>query len=77
MQTKNRKIKKEELELWKKVTEHEEILGQYSTSVEENIIKQKELIIKKEFLNRGYIIKKIKNKKSLNFINSLQIVRSM
>ena len=27
MQTKNRKIKKEELELWKKVTEHDKLLG--------------------------------------------------
>ena len=34
---------------------------------------KKELIIKKEFLNRGYIIKKIKNKKSLNFIKKLII----
>ena len=41
MQTKNRKIKKEELELWKKVTEHDEVIGQYTTSVEENINQQK------------------------------------
>ena len=41
MQTKNRKIKKEELELWKKVTEHDEMIGQYTTSVEENTIQQK------------------------------------
>ena len=41
MQTKNRKIKKEELELWKKVTEHDKVIGQYTTSVEENIIQQK------------------------------------
>ena len=41
MQTKNRKIKKEELELWKKVTEHDKIIGQYTTSVEEKIIQQK------------------------------------
>ena len=41
MQTKNRKIKKEELELWKKVTEHDKILGQYTTSVEENTVQQK------------------------------------
>ena len=34
---------------------------------------KKELIIKREFLNRGYIIKKIKNKKSLNFIKKLII----
>ena len=38
MQTKKRKIKKEELELWKKVTEHDKILGQYTNSVEEKII---------------------------------------
>ena len=38
MQTKNRKIKKEELELWKKVTEHDKMIGQYTNSVEENII---------------------------------------
>ena len=41
METKNRKIKKEELELWKKVTEHDQILGQYTTSVEENKVQQK------------------------------------
>ena len=38
MQTKNRKINKEELELWKKVTEHDKIMGQYANSVEEKII---------------------------------------
>ena len=41
MQTKNRKINKEELELWKKVTEHDEVIGQYTNTVEENIIPQK------------------------------------
>ena len=51
MQTKNRKIRKDELELWKKVTEHDEILGQYSTSVEENIIKQKAPITSKRNKN--------------------------
>ena len=47
MQTKNRKIKKEELELWKKVTEHDKVLGQYTTSVEENIIHNPSPIISK------------------------------
>ena len=47
MQTKNRKIKKEELELWKKVTEHDCVIGQYTTSVEENIIQQKIYITSK------------------------------
>ncbi len=44
MHTKNRKIKKEELELWKKVTEHDKVIGKYTTSVEENIIQQKTTI---------------------------------
>ena len=47
MQTKNRKIKKEELELWKKATEHDKMLGQYTTLVEENTIQQKNPIISK------------------------------
>ena len=71
MQTKNRKIKKEELELWKKVTEHDKVIGQYTTSVEENIIQQKISIttkknkdnlkvkdIKRSFLKQDYQINK-------------------
>ena len=71
MQTKNRKIKKEELELWKKVTEHDKIIGQYTTSVEENIIQQKPPItskmnkdnskvkdIKRSFFKQDYQINK-------------------
>ena len=34
---------------------------------------RKELLIKKQFINKGYIIKKIQNKKSLNFIKKLAI----
>ena len=48
MQTKNRKIKEEELELWKKVTEHDTIIGRYATSVEENIVHQKTSITSKK-----------------------------
>ena len=71
MQTKNRKIKKEELELWKKVTEHDQILGQYTTSVEENKVQQKTPItskinndnskvegIKRSFFKQDYQINK-------------------
>ena len=47
MQTKNRKVKKEELELWKKVTEHDKMIGQYTTSVEDNIIQKNSPIISK------------------------------
>ena len=41
-------MKKEELELWKKVTEHDTIIGQYATSVEENITQQKTSIASKK-----------------------------
>ena len=47
IQRKNRKIKREELELWKKVTKHDKLLGQYSTSVEEKNIQQKPSITPK------------------------------
>ncbi len=47
IQRKNRKIKREELELWKKVTKHDKLLGQYSTSVEEKNIQQKPSIAPK------------------------------
>ena len=71
MQTKNRKIKKEELELWKEVTEHDKIIGQYTTSVEESIVQQKPPInskinkdnakvkdIKRSFIKQDYQINK-------------------
>ena len=71
MQRKNRQIKKEELELWKKVTEHDKLIGQYTTSVEENIIQQKISItakknkdnlkvkdIKRSFIKQDYKINK-------------------
>ena len=71
MQTKNRKIKKEELELWKKVTEHDEVIGQYTTSFEENKIEKKAPIttrmnkdnskekdIKRSFIKQDYQINK-------------------
>ena len=71
MQTKNRKIKKEELELWKKVTEHDKILGQYTTAVEVNKVQQKTPItskinndnskvndIKRSFFKQDYQINK-------------------
>ena len=71
MQIKNRKIKKEELELWKKVTEHDEVIGQYTTSFEENKIEKKAPIttrmnkdnskekdIKRSFIKQDYQINK-------------------
>ena len=36
MQKKNRKINKEELELWKLVTQNDKVLGKYTNNVEEN-----------------------------------------
>ena len=41
MQSKNRKINKEELELWKLVTKNDKVIGKYKTNVEETRIKKK------------------------------------
>ena len=71
MQTKNRKIKKEELELWKKVTQHDKVLGEYTTTVEESRVSKKPLMtsrmnndnskvkeIKRSVYGQGYQINK-------------------
>ena len=71
MQTKNRKIKKEELELWKKVTQHDKVLGEYTTTVEESRVSKKPLmtsrmnndnskvrVIKGSFFKQDYQINK-------------------
>ena len=73
MQTKNRKIKKEELELWKKVTKHDKVIGQYTTSVEENIIQQKISITSKK--NKDNL--KVKDIKRSFFKQDYQINRRM
>ena len=73
MQTKNRKIKKEELELWKKVTEHDKMLGQYTTSVEENIIQQKKPITSKVNKDNS----KVKDIKRIFFKQDFQINKRM
>ena len=73
MQTKNRKIKKEELELWKKVTEHDTVIGQYTTSVEENIIQQKISITAKK--NKDNL--KVKDIKRSFFKQDSQINKRM
>ena len=73
MQTKNRKIKKEELELWKKVTEHDKILGQYTTSVEENTVQQKLPITSKVNKDNS----KAKDIKRSLFKNNYQINKRM
>ena len=73
MQTKNRKIKKEELELWKKVTEHDKVIGQYTTSVEDNIIQQKPPITPK--LNKDN--SKVKDIKRSFFKQDYQINKRM
>ena len=73
MQTKNRKIKKEELELWKKVTEHDKVLGQYTTSVEENIIHNPSPIISKTNKDNS----KVKDIKRSLFKKDYQINKRM
>ena len=73
MQTKNRKIKKEELELWKKVTEHDKMIGQYTTSVEDNIIQKNSPIISK--MNK--VNSKVKDIKRSLFKKDYQINKRM
>ena len=73
MQTKKRKIKKEELELWKKVTEHDKVIGQYTNSVEENIIQQKLPITSK--VNKDNF--KVKDTKHTSFKQDYQINKRM
>ena len=48
MQTKNRKLNKEELELWKLVTKNDKILGNYTKDVEKNRIINKEQAIQEK-----------------------------
>ena len=59
MQTKNRKINKEELELWKKVTEHDKVLGKYTTIVDESGNSKKPPITSR-MNNDNYKVKEIK-----------------
>ena len=73
MQTKNRKIKKEELELWKKVTERDKVIGQYTTSIEKNIIHQKSSITS----NVNKDNKKVKELESNSFKRDYQINKRM
>ena len=73
MQTKNRKIKKEELDLWKKVTEHDKAIGKYAASVEETIIQQKPPIMAK--LNKDN--SKVKETKGNFFKQDYQINKRM
>ena len=73
MQTKNRKIKKEELELWKKVTKHDKVIGQYTSSIEENIIQQNPPITPK--MNKDN--SKVKDIKRSSFKQDHQINKRM
>ena len=59
MQSKSRKLNKEELELWKFVTKNDKILGNYTESVEKNsIIKKKKSINWKKRKKRNIRYKK-------------------
>ena len=73
MQKRNRKIKKEELELWKKVTEHDKVIGQFATSVEEKILQQPSSTTSK--LNKD--ISKVKEIKPSIFKQDYQINKRM
>ena len=59
MQTKSRKLNKEELELWKLVTKNDKILGKYTKSVEKNkIIQKKKILPEKKEQNKIFDARK-------------------
>ena len=73
MQTKNRKLNKEELELWKLVTRKDKVIGKYTNTVEEN----------KALLNPSLVSKvtkdnkKVEEKKNNYFKQDIQINKRM
>ena len=73
MQSKNRKINKEELELWKQVTKNDIIIGKYTNKVEVNSIQKKKPLIPQ--VSKDNI--KVKEKKSNYFKQVPQINNRM
>ena len=73
MQTKNRKLKKEELELWKLVTKKDKVIGKYTKSVEENKTQQSSSILS----NFDKDNKKIEEKKNNYLKQDIQINKRM
>ena len=73
MQSKNRKINKEELELWKQVTKNDIIIGEYTTRVEVNSIQKKKNLIPQIAKDNS----NVKEKKSNYFKQVPQINKRM
>ena len=73
MLKKNRKIKKEELALWKKVTENDKVIGKYTTSFEENRMQQEKTVTSN--VNKDNLA--VKEIKSNFFKQDLQINKRM
>ena len=73
MQTKNRKLNKEELELWKLVTKKDKVIGKYINSIKENKIQKTSSPNPK--VAKPY--KKIEENKKNYFIKDIQINKRM
>ena len=73
MQTKNRKINKEELELWKQVTKNDKVIGKYTNSIEEKKLKAIVLLLLK-FIKYD---KEIEEKDNDHYKQNIQINKRM
>ena len=73
MQTKNRKINKEELELWKQVTKNDKVIGEYTNAIEEKKPPKALPQASKAFKSE----KKIEEKKNNLFKENIQINKRM
>ena len=73
MQTKNRKINKEELELWKLVTKNDKVLGKYTNAVEEKKSPEARPLTSKVLK----VDKKSEEKKNNYFTQNIQINKRM
>ena len=71
MQTKNRKINKEELELWKLVTRNDKVIGKYTNTIEEKKKTQASTETIKPFKGN----KAIKEKKKITLNKTSKLIK--
>ena len=73
MQTKNRKLNKEELELWKLITKNDKVIGKYTKTIQDNKKNQGNPLISKPFKGD----KKTEEKKNNYLKQKIQINKRM
>ena len=73
MQTKNRKINKEELELWKLVTKNDKVIGKYTNAIEEKKSPKVRPLTSKAIK----VDEKIEEKRNGNYKQNIQINKRM